>query len=164
MKKAVLHFDIDNTLIYSHKHKTFEGGKCIERLDNKDFGYISNYTLSELNKLNSRSDIEVVPITTRTIEQYNRLDLPKFKYVLVENGGVLLIDGKSDKAWYDETLESIKFSQASMFAVYSFLDSLETRVSSLKFVDDLFLYFKPINAVINSDNNMINIFQSQYLK
>ena len=46
MIKAVLHFDLDNTLIYSKKYKQFANGKCIEKLNGQDFGFISDFRVT----------------------------------------------------------------------------------------------------------------------
>jgi hypothetical protein len=48
--------------------------------------------------------VEFVPVTTRTVEQYRRIEFPvKPKYALVCNGATLLIDGEVDSVWEKES-------------------------------------------------------------
>ena len=58
----------------------------------------------------------IVPTTTRTLEQYQRIDLGigPFPYALVCNGGVLLINGVPDEAWYQDSLHLVSDSREEM--------------------------------------------------
>ena len=71
----------------------------------KQISFITRKTYSLLKKLNK--DILIVPTSTRTIEQYNRINLNigKIKYALVCNGGILLVNGVKDEKWYEESLK-----------------------------------------------------------
>ena len=97
--------DLDHTLIYSHR-VSLPGKKVLaERLNGKEQSYMSEYTFRYLQ---GERAPRLIPVTTRSDEQFRRL-LPLIRsfgcqYALVCNGGLLLIDGKSDPDWLEETL------------------------------------------------------------
>lgn len=59
----------------------------------------------------SLKDVEVIPVTTRTKAQYDRLsDLTAslgVKYAIICNGGILLVNGDTDAEWLEETCSLI---------------------------------------------------------
>lgn len=142
MLKKVVHLDLDNTLIYSKNKKQFEDGVCVERLNGEMYGYMTNYSAKALARLYKNDEFEIVPITTRTVEQYKRLHLLDFKYVLVENGAVLLVDGESDKDWYETSRRLVEKSQSSLSAVKTFLNYYSSEILNIHSVDDFFIYAK----------------------
>ena len=90
------HTDLDNTILYSYKHDIGSYKSCVEIYQGRQVSYITDKTSTLLQQLKEK--ISIVPTTTRTIEQYNRIDLSVFSphYALVCNGGVLLTDGRED--------------------------------------------------------------------
>ena len=107
MKKLFL-TDIDNTLIYSYKHAK-DGDVCVENIHDKPQGYMPVYAYENLARVGEA--FEVVPITTRSAEQYNRISFPlKIKHAVVANGGLLLCEGKVDEAWKKSVAEGIASS------------------------------------------------------
>lgn len=105
----LLFTDIDNTLIYSHRHMIKEPVIWVEELNGKRQSFITQRTYSFYKYQNT---LEVVPVTTRTFAQYERLkDLFSFfgwRDVLICNGAVLLAEGIEDADW---TEESVRLSQ-----------------------------------------------------
>ena len=99
----VINLDLDNTLIYSYKHDIGDRKMNVEVYQGREISYVTEKTHERLKKIMSRC--LVVPTTTRTKEQYERIDLKvgAFRYALVCNGGILLRDGVSDSAWYEES-------------------------------------------------------------
>ena len=138
----VLNTDLDNTLIYSYKHDIGEDKKCVEIYHDREISYATNTTLNLLGKV--RDKILVVPTTTRTTEQYLRIDfgLGNFKYVLTCNGGVLLVDGVEDLEWYAESKQMIEESMPIMNMAYDLMDKDPNRNFDLRFIRDLFLFTK----------------------
>lgn len=100
----ILHLDLDNTLIYSARHEIGDRKKCVEYVGGRAVSFVTERT-AELLKMLSDAVLPV-PTTTRTTEQYGRIDpaLGPFRYALVCNGGVLLVDGVEDQEWYEESL------------------------------------------------------------
>lgn len=129
--------DLDNTLLYSYKHAR-EGDLCVEWLKGKEQGYMTKAAFEKLKALQSGGG--VIPVTSRSIEQYGRIQLPVLpKYAIVANGGWLLVDGKPDEAWR-------KVSEAYIFPyLVEFVRLEEALVESEQFirvrmVDETFLF------------------------
>lgn len=132
--------DIDNTLLFSH-HREIEGKKlCVERLKGREQGYVTQYTYDVLKVV---EDIALVPVTTRTELQYDRISefFSKLgvRYALICNGGELLVDGQIDLMWHDESLELAKME---LSAVIDAGNSLKQYVdqSKIHFVKEYLIY------------------------
>ena len=104
---VVFHSDLDNTLIYSYKHDIGSDKKCVEVYQNREVSFMTKKSFDLLKAVKEK--VVFVPTTTRTQEQYERIDLgigiPRL--ALVCNGGVLLADGREDTKWYEESLNLI---------------------------------------------------------
>ncbi|QXM07170.1 HAD family hydrolase [Crassaminicella indica] len=102
--------DLDRTLIYSKKFiSNREGIKLIEKKDDEEISFMTEKAIKELKKL--REELLFIPVTTRTIEQYERITLFQEevpKYAVVSNGGNILIDGKIDVEWNNSIQRKIK--------------------------------------------------------
>lgn len=141
----VFHTDLDNTLLYSYRHDIGQDKICAEVYQGREISFITRETLRLLQQIMTRKEqMLVVPTTTRTIEQYQRIDLGvgELRYALVCNGGVLLVDGKEDKNWYLESLEQIKGSRQMLDKALEFLEKEKRRTFELRFIKDLFVFTK----------------------
>ena len=95
--------DLDNTLIYSHRQRLSDDKIVVEYLNGKEQSFMAQEIVNVLANMN---DYEFIPVSTRTEVQYNRLTCMKslhVKYAIICNGGKLLIDGKVDGKWNDES-------------------------------------------------------------
>lgn len=91
----VFHTDLDNTLIYSYKHDIGRDKRCVEIYQGREISFVTQETNRLLHKLSEwKEQVLIVPTTTRTTEQYARIDLGVggFRYALACNGGVLLVN------------------------------------------------------------------------
>lgn len=138
----VFNLDLDNTLIYSYKHDIGVDKICVELYQNRRISYISKKTF-ELLKL-VFNEVVIVPTSTRTIEQYNRIDLGigLFPYALVCNGGILLINGKRYDVWYQDSLELILSSKIQLDRAMELLEYDARRKFELRFIENLFIFTK----------------------
>jgi hydroxymethylpyrimidine pyrophosphatase-like HAD family hydrolase len=97
--------DLDRTLIFSGRILEAYGSdgneELIELLDGKPISYISSKTKSILKQINE--DMLFIPVTTRTIEQYKRIQLFQDEivpeYAITNNGGTILKRGIVLKEW-----------------------------------------------------------------
>lgn len=110
--------DLDQTLIYSksfllphHQKPSLAWDRlesfndhdipiAIEYLDDAPLSYISLRAYRILKALCERSVF--IPVTTRTPRQFQRIQFPlskPLKYAIVNNGGTILVGGKSDQKW-----------------------------------------------------------------
>lgn len=107
MENSVLFFsDLDNTLIYSHRHADGRPMVWVEELEGRPQSFM---TLPTYRFLQCADWLRTVPLTTRTEAQYRRLqqlaaDL-RWRDALLCNGAILLRDGAEDQAWRRESEE-----------------------------------------------------------
>ena len=55
--------------------------------------------------------VQLLPVTTRSIEQYRRIQWPEEtvpRWALTANGAVLLRDGVMDRDWYAQSREMVR--------------------------------------------------------
>ena len=101
--------DLDNTLIYSHRHELPADKVLAEYLDGREQSYLTHFSAESLPKLAERG-IFLVPVTTLTQQQFDRIfvfgreGIVPCKYALVCNGSVLLKDGVPDEKWIAESM------------------------------------------------------------
>ncbi len=146
----IFNVDLDNTLIYSYKHDIGEKRRCAEIYQGREISFITDKTQDLLKEISRK--ILIVPTTTRTIEQYRRIDLGlgSIPYVLVCNGGVLLRNGVEDEKWYRESLEIIAGSEDELKKAEIMLEEDVNRCFEVRNIKDLFLFTKsnqPVESV-----------------
>ncbi len=111
MKKRILFAcDLDNTLLHSHRVKS-EGDICAEILDGKEQSFLTPEACRLIRAITENENITLLPVTTRSQEQYNRIKFPEGctpKLALVCNGAVLLEDGAPEETWYNASAEAVK--------------------------------------------------------
>lgn len=138
----IFNVDLDNTIIYSYKHDIGKNIRNVELYEGREISFITERTYDLLKKV---SDMYlVVPTSTRTIEQYNRVNLGigNFEYALVCNGGILLRNGQRDEAWYKESLELICESEPELRKAQMLLNQEDRRYFELRFIESLFIFTK----------------------
>lgn len=99
MRNVLFACDLDNTLLYSYKHRK-AGDLCVEKIQGREQGYMTPRTTELLKAVQAVA--EMVPVTSRSIEQYNRINWPAGctpEYAVVANGAVLLRNGEIEEGW-----------------------------------------------------------------
>ena len=97
---ALIACDLDRTLIYSKNAigTTATDLVCVEHYDGGELSYMTPHAISLLHTL--ATEAVVVPATTRTIAQYQRVRLPDaYRYAVCSSGGNILVDGVPDESW-----------------------------------------------------------------
>lgn len=164
----ILCTDLDNTIIYSYKHDIGNEKMNVELYKEREISFISNHTFELLKKV--KEEFLVIPTSTRTIEQYERINLKigTFKYALVCNGSVLLVDGKKDKDWYEESLRLAKPSNLEVKKALEYLENDKRRTFELRYIEDLFVFTKCYKSetVVNElreylDKNLVSVFNNK---
>lgn len=140
--RIVFHTDLDNTLIYSYKHDIGADKLCAEIYQGREISFMTRDTYKLLKEAQER--VLTVPTTTRTTEQYSRINLGQvsFQYALVCNGGVLLSDGNEDQGWYRDSLGLVRYSRLEIDKAAEFLEHDKRRIFDLRFIRNLFLFTK----------------------
>lgn len=142
--------DLDQTMIYSQKqlhkhHDSTISSLVVEDYRNAPLSYMSLKTWKFLS-MNSSVKFRFVPITTRSIHQFQRLSLPdiNFSDAVYNNGADIFIDGKKDNQWTEkivDTLNSYTHSPKNLLKKsIKHIDSL-SYVKKINIVDNLFFYF-----------------------
>lgn len=103
MSGTVIAADLDRTLVYSsaalHLDREDPAVRrllCLELYDGQPLSFVTEAAAAGIEQLNAAGVL--VPVTTRTVEQYERIALPgpPPKFALCANGGRLLRDGVED--------------------------------------------------------------------
>jgi hydroxymethylpyrimidine pyrophosphatase-like HAD family hydrolase len=99
--------DLDQTLIYSRRAFRLPEGEpepevvIAEYLDGQPLSHLTRLAADGLRELAER--VPIVPVTTRTLVQYQRVDLGFAPtYAIAANGGHLLVDGLADPGWAEQ--------------------------------------------------------------
>ena len=140
--------DLDRTLIYSHRGFGEEilnvPVRNIEVYNGREISFMTEKAIALLRELSE--EMMFVPVTTRTIEQYNRISLfheeIRPTYAITCNGGVVLKDGKIDKHWQDYIRTKIDGSAASVDDVKRKIEETADAswLKSIRVVDRFFVY------------------------
>ena len=163
----ILCTDLDNTLIYSYKHDIGHRKRNVEIYQGREISFVTDYTYQLLCEV--QKQLEIIPVTTRTEEQYKRIDLGigSIKYALVCNGGVLLKDGQRDFKWLQESKNMIKVSDLEMKKSLQLLEQEKRRKFELRYIDELLIFTKCSEPEVvvkdlkrQLDTNVVNVFQN----
>jgi len=137
--------DLDRTLIYSKKAMGEAFGSTevipVELYQGEHISFMSPETARLLIELSKTALF--VPVTTRTIEQYERIfyirETFKPKYAVTSNGGNVLIDGAPDPHWQRHVAEALTRSENAEKVIEAF-DRISSPdwVKSYRHSDNLF--------------------------
>lgn len=100
--------DIDRTLIFSERFiKQFNISRDeLNLIDEcKTNSYISSKVADKLSHLTSEKKVRFIPVTTRGLEQFKRIQFSKYgidiEYAIVCNGGIIIHNGEKLTEWED---------------------------------------------------------------
>lgn len=161
----VFHSDLDNTIIYSYKREIGENKKCVEIYQEREISFITEETGSLLEDVKQK--VLFVPTTTRTTEQYNRINLGigEIPYALVCNGGILLVNGKEDEQWYRKSLELTENCRQELHRAEILMEKDANRSFEVRNIRELFVFTKsekPLESVeylkATMDTSLVEVF------
>ncbi|AOW94173.1 HAD family hydrolase [Rhodococcus sp. WMMA185] len=152
---ALIATDLDRTMIYSRGAMELavtesdvaagiaeEDLLCVEVYDGKPLSYVTSDADAMLRRLTETA--VVVPTTTRTVAQFQRIELPgaPWRYAITTNGGNILVDGVPDEQWRADVASAMADGAASLSEI---VDELARRVEdswvrSSRIADELFSY------------------------
>ena len=146
---TVVAADLDRTLIYSSAAIEATLGPdavppllCVEFLDDRPQSFLTAAAGRWLERL--AGSAVLVPTTTRTLAQYDRVRLPggPVRYAVTSNGGHIVVDGRSDAAWGRSTQDRVALDGASLGEVVAELHRRAQApwVRTLRVADELFCY------------------------
>ena len=139
MKKILFACDMDNTLIHSSRLYK-ENDINVEIYDGREISFMSPKAVELLNKLLESDKVDFLPVTTRSIAQFSRIQLPSgVNTALVCNGTILLKNGMPDKKWQETAIaetEEYLPEMEQLYEKYKKSDLFRT----VKIVDGMFLF------------------------
>ncbi len=148
--------DLDRTLIYSSKFISDEiETVVVEYKDSEPLSYMTKDAQQKLIEI--RGKWTFVPVTTRTMEQYKRINLfhnehvPQ--YAITSNGGNVLINGEPDLLWREKIESTINKEGFGVRKVYDLMASLfeEEWVEKVRIADDVFFYMLVYKEQVNME-------------
>jgi len=114
----------------------------VELLDGKPLSYMTTQAARLLGLI--RRSAVLVPTTTRTLAQFERVTLPggPTPYAITSNGGNIVVDGVVDSGWQAAVEERIAGDGAALGEIVAGLEVLAAGdwVLNRKSADDLFCY------------------------
>lgn len=163
--------DLDRTLIYSlgaiGVPETTPGLVPAEIIDGKTVSYISQQALDQLLDLTAR--VIFMPVTTRTIQQYQRINLFQETiipdYAVTSNGGNILIGGIVDKEWREHIGRLVERHSAGAEEVRTYIKAVvrDEWIISEHYCDDLFFTFVvhrdqlPLDEITNLSDRLFKL-------
>lgn len=140
MNGFILFSDLDGTLIFSAKRKRV-GDIVIEQKNGEPISCITARQAELFPGLQN-----VIPVTTRSVEQYKRIDFERFgfspEYALCDNGGTLLINGAPDAEWSRWSRSVFEECSDELSLFRQRLERDPRRSFEVRLVDGLFLFTK----------------------
>lgn len=150
--------DLDRTLIYTKKLIEEENEDIVlaERYLGKELSYMKSGVIEKIRKI-IKNKVLFIPVTTRTIEQYNRIfiihESIKPTYAIVSNGGNILINGKVDTEWRNIIRKAVNKIIHYKFVEKKFLDSFK----DTSWIDKMVLRDELFFSVHFKDKELINV-------
>ncbi len=130
--------DMDGTMIYSKRYDIGESKICVEYKNGQELSYMTQKSWDKLQKFAEKNT--VIPITTRSVEQFLRINDFGVKYALTCNGGVLLVDGEIDPKWRENSLEIVDEVREELDNVLRKMQDSPKIIPEIRWVDNMFLY------------------------
>lgn len=165
MDNIIYASDMDRTLIFSnHFIKEHNSESNYVPVEMSGDMFVSNMDIDVRNKLkelNSNPKIKFIPVTTRDVMRYKRVDLGvEPEYAIVSNGGTILHNGEPMEEWAEYIKK--KFNYIEALDIISELESeLESIEGDVKIVDSCYIMFKTMQHKLYDQEALY--FQSKYL-
>lgn len=168
--KVIYASDLDRTIIYSdrfiNEHKTDAKYTPVEKKDGKVISNLADSVKSELKNVNDSKNVVFIPVTSRSVEEYKRVDLGFTpKYAIVDNGGTILVDGMPMLVYQSHIQELVAPAIAESAIIM--LDIIEHNYilgKEPKLIDNLFLFWKVKDGHEEEADVLINELNATYTK
>ncbi|WP_040800172.1 hypothetical protein [Nocardia higoensis] len=143
--EALVATDLDRTMIYSRNAFSTAAEVptvCVEHLEGAPLSFMTTAAAQRMRHLTEPA--AVIPTTTRTIKQFNRIRLPgaPWRYAVTSNGGNILVDGVPDMRWRIDVDAKVRAGGTTLSHVSAELRGRidDSWVSKFRIADHLFCY------------------------
>ena len=145
-KKLIYASDLDRTLIFSERFiKEYPSDTPYSPVEYKGIeivSYMDDEVKAELIKLAKHPEVEFIPITSRSTEEYNRINLGfKPEYVVLASGGIILHNGEIDLEYAKYVKKYMNYNEA-LSILADVEDSLDSVNYTVKMIDNTYLFYK----------------------
>lgn len=162
-KVKVIFTDLDNTILFSNKQDRVDGDKCVEYRLAKEQGYMLEKLESVIEEIEGkRKDIFIVPITTRSVEQYFRTSLSDMcRYAITTCGGNLFSNRKPVVNWIYNQQSKMEYIANYIYDTFTYLNKFcGDSASFCRIVDNFYVFLrsedkdkiKELEGVLRSSN------------
>lgn len=147
--KLIYATDLDRTLIFSKRfiseNKSNTDKTVVERRENGDvISYMSNDVMVQLKEIDNNDSLTIVPVTTRSIKEYNRIELPIVpKYAILDTGGTILENGEPIKE-YEEYIQK-NTDMMEMLQCALDINEMNSINRDCKLIDNKYIFNKTMN-------------------
>ena len=142
---TVVATDLDRTLIWSGRAADVAAGTCVEWYEGEPRSYIPTAVADVLGSLVSSG--RLVPVTTRTEAQLQRVQLPGGppRFAICLNGGRVLVQGVEDPTYLDSVRRELRLSApqaeaGALLARWAATTAAALGPCRLRTAEDLFHY------------------------
>lgn len=149
MTKIGFFSDLDQTLVYSlnqlHKRGQLSTGHLVaEEYNNIPLSFLDIATWQLLLQ-HAGTSFEFIPVTTRTFEQFSRIQFPQVQIsnAVVLNGAQIFTDGKEDLDWTRKVQQGVQQHSHSPAAILEKLTkklAAHDEVKTVRNADNMFSY------------------------
>ena len=149
--KVLYATDMDRTMVFSQRfieeYTPKSSYEVAETHDGRIISYISSPVKKQLKRISDNDSVTVVPVTTRSISEFNRINIGlNSKYAIVSNGGTILKNGEPLEDWENYIKEN-SYKQDLMQCMLD-LDELESIDRETKVIDGKYLFNKTSNGML----------------
>jgi predicted mannosyl-3-phosphoglycerate phosphatase (HAD superfamily) len=143
--KVLYATDMDRTMIFSYRFIEEYPPDCeyslVEEKEGKEISYMSNKVKSRLRDLNKNKHVVIVPVTTRSISEFERINLGiNPHYAVTSNGGTILEYGKPLQEWEDYINSNI--DRLTMMQLSMDIEDMESVDRPSKIIDSKYVFNK----------------------
>lgn len=138
--------DLDRTLIYSGRflkeNPTDVKYTPVEFKEDRIISYMADEVISKLNEIKDNKEVTFVPVTTRSINEYKRINLGFTpEYAIMSNGGTILHNGEKIEEWDSYVRKNINYMEA-IDIINDIEEELQSVNYKVKMIDNCYLFFK----------------------
>ena len=151
MKNILYASDLDRTIIFSKRfldeHKTNSDYTLVESIGDREISYASVDVLNKLYQLSFKDNITFVPVTSRSKDEYNRIDLGFTpEYAIVANGGIIIHNGV-ELDDYNRYIYN-NMNTMEMLSIMQDVAEMESVTDNVKCIDKRYIFTKIVDKAL----------------
>lgn len=150
LKAKLMFMDIDNTILFSKNQDRVDGDKCTEYRLGKEQGFMLIELEDMIRKIEENcKDTFIIPLTTRSIEQYLRTDLSSIcRYGITTCGGGLFRNRDFNLKWLNEQQEKMEGLYDYIYDIFTYLNRYcGDSASFCRIVDNFYVFLRDEDKV-----------------